>query len=135
MNFWMSSEQHALVGDAEFIARNKIEPVIERLLEQVNLDCEVDRWSFISILMPDDRVGDYPEVRRYHKSKKVIEVRVQLPLNDFNEADVPGQVSMMLDALSRSVDMMEGLKSLKITHGDTCVLKEAVEKARAELLS
>ncbi|AVD85635.1 hypothetical protein C4Q26_00025 [Pseudomonas sp. SWI44] len=65
--------------------------------------------------MPDERVIDYPEVKKYHKARKVIEVRVQIPVNEFKEADESRQVSLMLDAVLRSIEMMKEIKSLKIT--------------------
>ncbi|AVD83487.1 hypothetical protein C4Q28_15590 [Pseudomonas sp. SWI6] len=83
--------------------------------------------------MPDERVIDYPEVKKYHKARKVIEVRVQIPVNEFKEADESRQVSLMLDAVLRSIEMMKGIKSLKITESDVLLLKDSVNKARAKL--
>lgn len=46
--------------------------------------------------MPHERIDDYPEVRRYHKSSKDIGLRVQLPFNEFKEADKNQQINMVL---------------------------------------
>ncbi|MBC3476415.1 MULTISPECIES: hypothetical protein [Pseudomonas] len=129
----MSSEQHVIVGDAERVASKKVDPVMKSLLENVSLECGAEGWSFITIVMPDERIGDYPEVKRYHKTKKDIEVRVQLPTYEFKDASRAQQVDFMLDALSRSVDMMSDIKSLKLTKNDAQTLKGIVEKARLQL--
>ncbi|MDU9404048.1 hypothetical protein RTH46_16280 [Pseudomonas sp. zfem004] len=133
MDFWMSSEKHILVGDSERVARNAVEPVISELLEGVELSCGAKKWSVITIVMPDERVGDYPEVKRYHKARQVIELRVQLPFYEFKEAGSAEQIGLVLDALTRSVDMMKEIKSLKITGEEYSILKKIVEKARLEL--
>ena len=87
MDFWMSSEKHVSVNEAVAAARKAVEPVIAELVKDVELSCGVEKWSVISIVMPDERVGDYPEIKRYHKSSKDIELRVQLPFSEFKEAD------------------------------------------------
>ncbi|MCG8295375.1 MULTISPECIES: Imm44 family immunity protein [Pseudomonas] len=133
MKFWMSSEKNIEVGDSEREARKAVEPIIIELLKDVELNCGAKQWSFISIVMPDDIVGAYPEVKRYHKSTNVVELRVQLPFYVFKESESLKQVSLMLDALARSVEMMGEIKSLKLTEADAHVLKDSVEKARAKL--
>ncbi|NIF18571.1 hypothetical protein [Pantoea sp. Cy-639] len=135
MDFNTSSEQHVLAGNAAQIARKKVKDILVEILRDVSLECGAEAWTFISILMPDERIGDYPEVRRYHKARKVIEVRVQVPIYEFKDSNALQQVSLILDALSRSVEMMKEIKSLKLTENDALVLKGAVEKARAKLIS
>ncbi|MCO7522684.1 MULTISPECIES: hypothetical protein [unclassified Pseudomonas] len=133
MDFNTSSEQHVLAGNAAQIARKKVKDALVEILRDVSLECGAEAWTFISILMPDERIGDYPEVRRYHKARKVIEVRVQIPIYEFRDSDALRQVSLILDAVSRSVEMMEEIKSLKLTVRDAHVLKDAVENARVQL--
>lgn len=133
MNFTTSSEQHILVGNAAQIARKKVKDALVDLLSGVSLECGADSWTFISILMPDERIDDYPEVKRYHKTRKVIEVRVQIPINEFKEANDSQQVNLMLDAVLRSVEMMREIKSLKLTESDSRVLADSIEKARVML--
>lgn len=133
MDFNSSSEQHVLAGNAAQIARKKVKDVLVEILRDVSLECGAEAWTFISILMPDERIGDYPEVKRYHKARKVIEIRVQVPIYEFNDSDASRQVSLMLDAVSRSVEMMKEIKSLKLTDRDSRVLKDAVENARMQL--
>ncbi|MFB1635426.1 Imm44 family immunity protein [Pseudomonas sp. AP-1] len=133
MDFWMSSEKDVQVGDSERDARKAVEPIISELLKGVDLSCGAKQWSFISIVMPDDIVEDYPEVKRYHKSNNVVELRVQLPFREFKESEGLQQANLMFDALARSVEMMGGIKSLKLTVDDARVLMDAIDKARAKL--
>ncbi len=135
MDFWMSSEKHISVNEAVSEARKAIEPIISEFIKDVELSCGAKKWSVISIVMPDDRVGDYPEIRRYHKASKDIELRVQLPYGEFKGSSGLGRINMMLDSLVYSVDLMGEIKSLKVTSGDAQVLKGAIEKARARLSS
>ncbi|NIF18570.1 hypothetical protein [Pantoea sp. Cy-639] len=135
MDFWMSSEKHISVNEAVTGARKAVEPIIAELIKDVELSCGAAKWSVISIVMPDERVGDYPEVRRYHKSSKDIELRVQLPYNEFKSSNGAGQINIMLDSLARSVDLMGEIKSLKLTGDDAFILKNSVEKARLKLNS
>lgn len=133
MIFGMTSEQHALIGDSEHIARNKVKPVMVHLLDAVVLECGAEKLTFISILMPDELVTHYPEVKRYHKARKTIEARVQLPFHEFKGASGVEQMDILLEALSRSIDMIGEIKSLKLTENDSCKLKSAIEKAREQL--
>ncbi|WP_409296270.1 Imm44 family immunity protein [Pseudomonas sp. KCJK8670] len=133
MKVWMSSEKEALVGKAEHAARNKIEPVINRILDKVNLVGDLEKWSVIFIIMRDEWLESYPELKRYHKAKKDVELRVQLPFSEFRDADENQQVNLLLDALLRSVDMMGEMKNLKLKYEDCYLLKEVIERARLEL--
>lgn len=129
----MTSELHALVGDAEHVARNKIKPIMVRLLDGVVLECGAEKLTFISVVMPDELVEHYQEVKRYHKVRKTVEARVQLPFYEFKDASGAKQIEMMFDALSRSIDMVGEIKSLKLTKSDYCILKSAIEKGREQL--
>ncbi len=71
MEIWMSSEKDVLVGKAEHTARHKVEPIVNQLLHKVELACGLERWSVIFIVMRDEWIGSYPEIKRYHKSKKM----------------------------------------------------------------
>lgn len=133
MKVWMSSEKEALVGKAEHAARNKIEPVINRILDKVNLVGDLEKWSVTFIIMRDEWLESYPELKRYHKAKKDVELRVQLPFSEFRDADENQQINLLLDALLRSVDMMGEMKNLKLKYEDCYLLKEVIERARLEL--
>lgn len=130
MLFHSSSEQDILVGPGAQVARRKVAAVMSDLLEGVTLECGAGTWSYISIMMPDDIIDSYPEVRRYHKQRSVVEVRVQLPFYDFIDAGDVGKIELMLEGLSRSVDLMAGIKSLKMSDSDTDLLRGVIDQAK-----
>ncbi|MFJ4347443.1 hypothetical protein [Pseudomonas sp. NPDC089401] len=129
----MTSELHSLVSDAEHAARNKIKPGMVQLLEGVVLECGAEKLTFIAVIMPDELVVHYPEVKRYHKARKTVEARVQVPFYEFEEAGSVRQIDMLLNALDRAVVMIGEIRSLKFTTADSHVLKETIGKARAQL--
>lgn len=133
MIFHSSSEQDILVGPGAQVARRKVAAVVSELLSDVSLECGAGTWSYISIMMPDDAIEGYPEVSRYHKQRSVVEVRVQLPFYDFKDADDVGKIKFMLDGLSRSVDLMAGIKTLKMSSADAGVLRGVVAQAKERL--
>ena len=131
MKFSMTGEVDEAVGDAEHIARNKIKPVLAGLLEDIFLDFSLDRWSFISIILSSRFASDYPEVARLHKKTKVLEFRLHIPFDDFLNANEHDQISMMLNAIERSIDMMG---KFKVPEKDRETLRQAVNEARNKLL-
>lgn len=52
----MSAEKEARVGTAEHVVRNKIKPVLDEALAELSLEFDLERWSYISIIMPKDFV-------------------------------------------------------------------------------
>lgn len=133
MFFHSSSEQDVSVGPGAQAARRKVAAVVSDLLSEVSLECGAETWSYISIMMPDDAIDGYPEVSRYHKQRSVIEVRVQLPFYEVKDADDVGKVEFMLDGLNRSIDLMVGIKSLKMSSADASVLRDVVTQAKDRL--
>ncbi|AZL72074.1 hypothetical protein [Pseudomonas oryziphila] len=133
MIFHSSSEQDISVGPGAQAARRKVAAVVSDLLSEVSLECGAETWSYISIMMPDDAIDGYPEVSRYHKQRSVIEVRVQLPFYEVKDADDVGKVEFMLDGLNRSIDLMVGIKSLKMSSADASVLRGVVTQAKDRL--
>ena len=131
MEFFMSGEIDAKVGDTEHIARNKINSVLSGLVENAKLNFDINRWSFISIILSDLFISGYPEVAKFHKKIKVLEFRLQIPFEEFIGATPKVQISMILDAIERSIGLME---KFKIPESDRQTLKTAVTQARTELL-
>ena len=127
----MSAEKEARVGTAEHVVRNKIKPVLDEALAELSLEFDLERWSYISIIMPKDFVSDYPEVARLHKKTKVLEFRLHIPFDDFLNANEHDQISMMLNAIERSIDMMG---KFKVPEKDREALRQAVNEARNKLL-
>jgi len=127
----MSAEKEARVGTAEHVVRNKIKPVLDEALAELSLEFDLERWSHISIIMPKDFESDYPEVARLHKKNKVLEFRLHIPFDDFLSASEYDQISMMLNAIERSIDMMG---KFKVSEKDRETLRQAVNETRNKLL-
>ena len=51
--FFNACEKEAAVGTAEHIARNKNMPTLDRGLEKLDLKFDLERWNYISIIMPE----------------------------------------------------------------------------------
>lgn len=51
--FFNVCEKEAVVGTAEHIARNKNMPTLDRSLEKLDLKFDLERWNYISIIMPE----------------------------------------------------------------------------------
>ncbi|MCK9818259.1 Imm44 family immunity protein [Pseudomonas sp. MAFF 302046] len=131
MKFSMSGEIDADIGKGEHVARNKILPILSELVDRLSLEIELERWSFISIILSDKFISDYPEVFRFHKKSKVLEFRLQIDHDEFKHANEQLQISMMLDSIERSVGLMS---KFKVIESDRALLLDAVNKARGELL-
>lgn len=76
-------------------------------------------------------MSDYPEVARLHKKTKVLEFRLHIPFDDFLSASEYDQISMMLNAIERSIDMMG---KFKVSEKDRKTLRQAVNETRNKLL-
>lgn len=131
MKFSMSGEIDADIGRGEHVARNKILPVLAELVEGASLEFELDRWSFISIILSGKFISDYPEVFKFNKKSKVLEFRLQIDHESFKQADEPLQISMMLDSIERSIGLMS---KFKMVESDRRLLLDAVNETRKKLL-
>ena len=131
MKFFMSGEIDADIGRGEHVARNKILPVLAELVEGASLEFELDRWSFISIILSGKFISDYPEVFKFNKKSKVLEFRLQIDHESFKQADEPLQISMMLDSIERSIGLMS---KFKMVESDRRLLLDAVNETRKKLL-
>lgn len=131
MKFSMSGEIDADIGRGEHVARNKILPVLAELVEGASLEFELDRWSFISIILSGKFISGYPEVFKFNKKSKVLEFRLQIDHESFKQADEPLQISMMLDSIERSIGLMS---KFKMVESDRRLLLDAVNETRKKLL-
>lgn len=131
MKFSMSGEIDADIGWGEHVARNKILPILAELVDEASLEFELERWSFISIILSDKFISDYPEVFKFNKKSKVLEFRLQIDHESFKQADEPLQISMMLDSIERSIGLMS---KFKMVESDRRLLLDAVNETRKKLL-
>ena len=131
MEFFMSAEIEADVGQYERSARKKIEPLLIDFLSGVVLDSELKTWSFISIILSDKFAGWSPELIKFNKKDKEFDCRLCIEYERFKCANESGQIAMILDAIERSIEMMA---KYKITKHDQETLRGVVSKVREKLL-
>src|SRR6267154_1011380 len=105
MHLWMSGEVQADVGDAHRLARKAVEHAVNERLKNCSLSTNFDEWAFISIIRQRDH-PDYPEVKKKHAKRKVLEFRLKIPHQDFLSANEIGRVDLLISALRRSVNLM-----------------------------
>ena len=133
MKLWMSSEEMFDVGDAMHSIRNHfIEPTINELLTKIEVKEDYEQWALITILMPLNRIQDYPEIVRRSLKRKVLEFRLQIDHATFKVANQQGQIKLVLDTLDRSIDLMT---KLKVSQETQTKLKAVVSEARQQLLT
>ena len=101
----MSGEIQADVGDAHRLARKAVEHAVNERLKNCSLSVDFDEWAFISIIRQQDH-PDYPEFKKRHAKRKVLEFRLKIPYQDFLNTDEIGRVELLINALRRSVNLM-----------------------------
>lgn len=131
MKLWMSGEISDEAENAVTIGSKIIEPLVNKLINSVEIKEDYEKWAFLSIIMPPEWIADYPEVVRRSLKNKVLEFRLHIDHATFKEADQQGQIQLVLAALERSVDLME---KLKVSTDTRIKLKEILSQARQELL-
>lgn len=132
MKLWMSGEAEADVAEDLRVADLKIESEINRFLLGLEIPEPIDRWAFISIILSDTFISNYPEIFRRSLKRKTLEFRLQIPHAQFKAADKNDKIVLILDALERSVNLMA---QLKVSASTQAMLHDVVAKARTELLS
>lgn len=132
MKLWMSGEVDADVGDGEHVARNLIEPIVNNILGQLSTPDKIDEWSFISIILSEKFMSGFPGIAKKSKNKKKLEFRLNIPHDEFKGADEKGKISLIFDAMFRSVDLMSDLGVSEETQE---ILRSVLEKSRSILLS
>jgi hypothetical protein len=128
----MSGEVDADVSDGEHVARNLIEPIVNNILGQLSIPDKIDEWSFISIILSEKFTSGFPEIAKKSKNKKNLEFRLNIPHDEFKGGDGKGKISLIFDAMFRSVDLMSDLGVSEETQE---ILRSVLEKSRSILLS
>lgn len=131
MIFFMSGEIEADLGPDEHIARNLIKPVINKLMHHLSLDSNILEWSFISVILSDQFIAHHPEVAKLNKRNRTMEFRLHISHQEFKAADSKKQISMILDAIERSISLME---QMGISETDRQKLASILSSARNTLL-
>ena len=105
MKLWMSGEIQADVDSDYMKARNTVQTTVNRFLAEAAIPGKAEAWDFIAIIREKDS-PDYHEVVKQSSRGNELEFRLKISHAEFSAATPAGQVSLILKALSRSVDLM-----------------------------
>jgi len=130
MKLWMSGEIQADVADANRETRRIVQTEINRLLEGVVIADNIDQWAFIAIIRAAAH-PDFDEVVQRTNRGKVLEFRLKIPHGAFLSATPNHRISLVLEALSRSVTLMS---QLKVSADTQDALQKILLEAKKNLL-
>jgi len=131
MKLWMSGENEGDIGNDARVARNVIEPVVNKFLESQIFFEKFEKWAFMSIILSEKFLPGFPEVAKISSKGKVLEFRVKISHGEFKMAAPLVQIEMTLDAMERSIDMM---KNLKVSSESQRQLRVVLSQARKSLI-
>ena len=118
------------VADALQVVRNNAEEAVNRFLTGTAFPQDFEEWAVIVIALPKDLEPSFPEVVRKTSKRKVLEFRLHIPHQEFLAASDAERQAMLLDCLSRSIDLMP---KLSVSGEGQAVAREALAKARQSL--
>ena len=130
MILWMSAEMMADVGDLYGDSRKAIEAKFNELISEENLLPHIDQWAFIAMIL-NENGPDYKEVVRRHNKGKEFEFRLKISHADFKNGNDAQRIELVIEALSRAVDLMV---KFKVSAEDREKLKALLYKTKDELL-
>lgn len=118
-----ASDDHSLIG-------NLIVKMINEDLAQANFQMDgVDKWSVLTILLPEDNPA-YGENHRFSRKQKTLEYTQKIDYNAFSKSDYPGKAHLIFEMLFRTIDTMAGKK---IPLPQTNALKEICANVREKV--
>ena len=100
-------------------------------MHHLSLDSNILEWSFISIILSDQFIAHHPEVAKRNKRNRTMEFRLHISYQEFKVADPKKQISMILDAIERSIYLME---QMGISETDRQKLASILSSARNTIL-
>lgn len=78
--------------------------------------------------LPEPYSSHFPEVVRYSSRQTVLEFRLQVDYQAFKQTSEPGRITLLLNCLRRSIDLM---KHLSVSESDRNRLLKIVETVDA----
>lgn len=131
MKLWMSGENEADIGDDARVVRNAIESVVNKFMDGQVFSDGFEKWAFVTIMLSEKFISGFPEVAKVSSKGKVLEFRLRISHDDFKMASSVDKISMTIDALERSVGMMD---KLKVSLGSQGKFLDIINKTRQALL-
>jgi len=128
MELWIGAEVQDDVYDKHVAARRLLQERVNSRLKDADLRGAWVKWAFVSIIMR--KADAYKEVARKDTKGQVIEFRLRIDHAQFKRATQPAANRMLLEALARCLDKMEGLGVLA---EDVKVLRSVIDQVGGEL--
>lgn len=132
MKLWISGETEDDIAEDYRKRFNIIEPEVNRILGDLSFSDDMERWSFIAIILSEKFLDAYPEIVRRSLKRRTLEFRLHILHAEFKQASAGKQMTMIFDALTRSVDLMP---KLKVSPESQQKLRAALAQARRSLLA
>lgn len=132
MKFWMSGEVDVDLNGSERTVRNKIQLAMIEALSGASIDKGIERWSFVSIILSERFLVGMPEILRKNSRRKELEFRLHVTHAEFKDANDQKQISMILNALERSVFFMD---RFKVSKKDQHTFLDAINNVRVKLFN
>jgi|GEM_PF-4006904 len=98
-----ASDDHSLIG-------NLIVKMINEDLALASFQMDgVDKWSLMTILLPDDNSG-YGENHRFNRKQKTLDYTLKIDYDAFSKSDYLGKAQLIFEMFFRAIDTMTGKK-------------------------
>lgn len=110
MKIWMTGEIDYSISEKYRDVRKSLEKEINEFLS--GIDTEIDTWMFVSIILKK-KDCDFPEIFKYHKSKRRIESRVEIDYDSFLSSDNYMARKLVIGGLLRSLGEIEEVNTIK----------------------
>lgn len=109
MTFWTSSESYKDIRKQLRPPLLFLESEIKSRVELLTLDTDAKKWAVIYMIAPEPYSSFFPEFFQYSSRETVLEFRLQVDYQAFKLTSEPGRITLLLNCLLRSIELMEGL--------------------------
>lgn len=109
MTFWTSSESHKDIRKQLSTPLLLLEKAIKVRVELLTLNTRAEKWAVIYMIAPEPYSSVFPEVAKYSSRRTVLEFRLRVDYQAFKQTSDRGRITLLLDCLQRSIELMEGL--------------------------
>ncbi len=102
----MSGEIDLDVSDAYRETRKHVEQIVNEKLSTISFSAPYEKWAFIAIIRHRSH-PDYREIKKKDAKRRVLEFRLKIDHALFKAANQANREIILIDALERSVGLME----------------------------
>lgn len=110
MKLWMSGEIQDDISETYGKVSNRIEDVLNPVLQSHNYGDGLLEWDVIAIILDEPASKHYKEIKKYDRRKRSSEFRLAINHSSFKSADAKQQFGLVIDMLLRSLSILEDQK-------------------------